>query len=102
MVEIGKGGRRLADHFVEVTDMVEIGKGDQRVEDHFVGSDQMIEIGKGGHRMELFGVQVPGARRSTAPNHKRAAPREVRRNGTPARPSLSLPALPADATAAPP
>ena len=102
MVEIGNGGQRMEDHFVEATDMIEIGKGGRRVEDHCVGSDQMVEIGKGGQRMELFGVQVPGGRRSTAPNHKRAAPREVRRNGTPARPSLSLPALPADATAAPP
>ena len=86
MIEIGKGGRRLADHFVEVTDMVEVGKGGERVEDHFVGSDQVIAIGKGGQRMELFGVQVPGARRSTAPNHKRTAPREVRRNGNPRAP----------------
>lgn len=102
MVEIDNSGQRVEDHFVEVTDMVEIGNSGQRVEDHFVGPDQMIEIGKAGQRVELFEVQVPGGRRSTAPNHKRAAPREVRRNGTPARPSLSLPALPADATAAPP
>jgi len=30
MVEVGKGGQRLEDHFVEVTDMIEIGKGGQR------------------------------------------------------------------------
>ena len=40
--------------------MIEIGKGGRRLEDHFVGSDQMIEIGKGGQRVELFEVQVPG------------------------------------------
>jgi len=102
MVEVGKGGRRLEDHFVEATDMIEIGKGGRRLADHFVEVTDMVEIGKGDQRMELFGVQVPGERRSTAPNHNRAAPRQVRRNGTPARPSLSLPALPADATAAPP
>jgi hypothetical protein len=39
MVEIGRGGQQLADHFVEVTDM--------------------IEIGKGGQQVELFGRQVP-------------------------------------------
>ncbi len=82
--------------------MVEIGKGDQRLEDHFVEVTDMIEIGNSGQRGELFGVQVPRGRRSRDPIHKRAAPREVRRNGTPARPSLSLPALPADARAAPP
>jgi hypothetical protein len=80
MVEVGKGDKREEEHFVEVTDMVEIGKGDQRVEDHFVEVTDMIEIGRGGQRVELFGLQVPGGRRSTAPNHKRAAPREVRRN----------------------
>ena len=30
MVEIGKGGQRMEDHFVEVTDMVAIGSGAQR------------------------------------------------------------------------
>jgi len=30
MVEIGKGGQQVEDHFVEVTDMVEIGSGAQR------------------------------------------------------------------------
>ena len=40
--------------------MIEIGKGGRRLEDHFVGSDQMIEIGKEGQRVELFEVQVPG------------------------------------------
>jgi hypothetical protein len=39
MVEVGKSGQRVADHFVEVTDMV--------------------EIGKGGRQVELFGVQLP-------------------------------------------
>ena len=43
MIELGKGGQRLADHFVEVTDMV--------------------ELGKGGRRLELFEVQVPGINR---------------------------------------
>jgi hypothetical protein len=55
--------------------MVEIGRGGQQVADHIVGTNQMIEIGKGGQQVELFGGQVPGGRRSTAPNHKRAAPR---------------------------
>lgn len=30
MVEIGRGGQQLADHFVEVTDMIEVGKGAKR------------------------------------------------------------------------
>jgi hypothetical protein len=54
--------------------MIELGNGSQQEADHIVGSDQMIEIGVGGQRVELFGVQLPGGRRSRDPNHKRAAP----------------------------
>ena len=50
MIEIGKGGRRLEDHFVEVTDMIEIGKGGRRLADHFVEVTDMFEIGNSGQR----------------------------------------------------
>jgi len=59
MIELGKSGQRLEDHFVGSDQMVEIGRGGQQVADHIVGTDQMIELGKGGQQVELFGVQVP-------------------------------------------
>jgi hypothetical protein len=44
MVGIGKGGQRVVDHLVEVTDMVEIGSATQRSRTNVLMSRHLCEL----------------------------------------------------------